>query len=631
MPRTLPVIQMLRTLLLILTLLSLPATAAAQALDASDLDVRLEALRKAYGTPGMAVAVVKDGSVIYSRGFGYHNLERQLPVTTETAFPIGSVSKQFTASLMGLYEVEGRLSVTDQPSQHIPELRFRTEVMDHLVTIEDLLAHRSGIGNIDGALVYFRADGRQTLRIDRLAHLDPDTEVRERLDYSNGGYALLGAIAERVSGESWGDEIRNRIFEPLGMTRSSTSIAELTAGDNAATGYGMVGGEPMPALYEDLHEASPGGGINSTASDLAKWATMLLGDGAFEGTQILPADFLARAFSIHSLWEPSYEQADGSLQLSAYGYGWGIYEFEGRLQIAHGGAVSGFTARIELLPSEGIGIVVLTNQHLSGIPDWVAEIVYRQLLSLPARETESFPVNVVSVRPAITDSGSVSYREINRQRPPTHQLGQFVGDYTHPGYGSFSVVLRDSALYVDFPALSFALEHEQFNLFRLQPYYEIHVNSPSFPVNFQLGFDGEITGATIPFQSEPVPFTRDIYALRADIDRRLNEAAGQDTDNISQGVAAALQLGIETGAHSEASVNALGYGYLESGDQTMAIAVFRFNAESFPDSWNVHDSLGEALAAAGRRNEAIAAYERSLALNPSNVGGRAVLDRLRSE
>ncbi|MEM1056611.1 MAG: serine hydrolase [Bacteroidota bacterium] len=619
-------------LLVLLTCFSVPGIAQSTELDTTDVSVRLDSLRAAYGTPGMAVAVVHRGRVIYARGFGYRDLERQLPVTVETAFPIGSVTKQFTASLIGLYEHEGRLSLSDRPAEHLPGLRFRTPTMDALVTIEDLLTHQSGIGGVDGAMVHFPDIGRQTLRVDRLAHLDPETEVRERLAYSNAAYGLLGTISEHVSGRTWSEEIHDRLFAPLGMTRSSTSIPSLRASGDIATGYGMVDGEPEAGPYEDLHEASPGGSINSTALDLAAWVQMLICHGQHDGTQVLPADFLARAFSIQSFWQPSYDPAGGQLHVNGYGYGWHLTEFEGRLRIAHSGAVSGFTARAEFLPSEHIGVVVLTNQHVSGLPDWAAEIVYRDVLDLPPRTTDSFPVNVVPITPIVRDSGSVAYPDLNAQRPPTHPLAQYTGPYTHPGYGTFTVTLREGALYADFPAFSFALQHEQTNVFRLRRTYEVHVNTPDFPVHFRLGFDGSVVEASIPMQAESVVFMRDSDALRAETRRQLDEA-DRVTDGAARNrqVASALRDGLASGVHTEASINALGYEYLSSERVPLAIAVFEFNASAFPDSWNVHDSLGEGLAVAGRTEDAIAAYERSLALNPGNTYGRAALDRLQSE
>ena len=622
----------MRSLLIAALLLSLPVSA--QTLVASELDARIEALRGAYGTPGLAVAVVQGEKVIYARGFGHRDIERRQPVTVETVFPIGSVTKQFTASLMGVYEGEGRLSLTDRPAEHVPALRFRTVAMNEVVSIEDLMAHTSGIGGVDGALVYFPVVGRQTLLASRLAHLEPGTEVRERLAYSNAAYGLLGTLAEHVSGRSWSDEIHARLFRPLGMDRSSTSIPALEATGNIARGYGMVDGRPEPVLYEDLHESSPGGAINSTALDMAAWVTMLMNQGQYEGAQILPSDFLARAFSIRSFWTPSYDPDEGALDLDGYGYGWGISEFEGRLQIMHSGAVSGFTARIAFLPSEDIGVVVLTNQHVSGIPDWVVEIVYRQMLGLPPRETSVFPVNVAAVPPIVRDSASVRYPDLNHRQPPTHGLAAFTGDYMHPGYGTFTVELRDGALYAHLPTLSFALEHERANVFRLRRYYEVHVNTPSLPVNFQVGYDGSVMGAEIPFQAPPVApilFVRDTDALRAELRGQLDDARVLTGDAQAQAVAAALRSGLDSGVYTEATINALGYDYLQSNGLAVALAVFRFNAEAHPGSWNVHDSYGEALALAGRTREAITAYERSLALNPSSTTGRTALDRLRSD
>ncbi len=271
-----------------------------QPLDASATDMRIEALMAAYGTPGVAVAAVQDGRVVYARGFGYRDVERRLPVTSETAFAIGSVSKQFTAGLIGTYERDGMLSVTDRPAEHIPELRFATATMDELVTLEDLLAHRSGLGGLDAMAVHF-PEG-PSLHIERLAHFEPNSGVRERLDYSNVGIALAAAVGERLSGQTWQEEMHDRIFAPLGMTRSGTSVPALGDSDNFAMPYGQVGTDQRPLIFEDLNELGPGGGLTSTASDLARWATMLLAEGRAGDTPILTPDFLGRAFSAHSFW-----------------------------------------------------------------------------------------------------------------------------------------------------------------------------------------------------------------------------------------------------------------------------------------------------------------------------------------
>ncbi|GAB5534894.1 MAG: serine hydrolase [Rubricoccaceae bacterium] len=616
---------------LLLLLGCMPAHAQRAEVDTATLNADIEALRAAYGVPGLALAVVRDGRMVYAKGFGYRDVEQQLPVTPQTVFPIGSVTKQLTAGLIGTFERDGRLSVTDRPAQHIPELRFRTDEMDRLITVADLLSHQSGIGNVDGTSVFFPVHD-PTAHLRRLAHLEPETEVRERLAYSNMGYAVLAGVAERLSGASWENELTTRLFAPLRMDRSSASLDALLDTDEIAVGYGMIGSEPRRVLYPNQFEAGSSGAANSSAMDLSNWVTMLLNNGMFEGQQILTPEFIESAFSAQLLLSPSYDAETGGLNLNGYGYGFFVNEYEGRYRVSHGGNVSGFSSRVDLLPEENLGVVILTNQQNSNFGQHASEIAYRHMLSLPPEAVESYPIQVSEARLMPSDSSSAALRkETNPDAPPTHALAAYVGEYTDLGYGTFSVALRDGMLFADFPAFSFALVHEQANVFRLQHYYEIDQNSPAFAINFQTDFSGVISSVTIPLQAEPVTFTRDVDGLRAKITRQLEAAESLPDAEPARAVAEALRAGVESGVHTESSINALGYQFLQANELAMSLAVFRFNAERFASSWNAHDSLGEALAAAGHTAEAIAAYERSLELNPDNTNGRAILERLRSE
>ncbi|MGB3470846.1 MAG: serine hydrolase [Erythrobacter sp.] len=462
----------------------------------------LETLRQMYGTPGLAVAIVKDGELIYAKGFGYRNVANGLPATPETIFPTGSVTKQFTAALIGIHQGDGALTLADRPSQHLGDFRFNNEHMDTLITIADLLSHRSGIGNVDATHVFFPTDDR-TEHLARLRYLTPNSDVRERFDYSNMGYAVVAAVDEGLSGQSWERQIEERFFKPLGMARSSVSVLQLLSSENIATGYGMIDGNPFPVLYEDQHEAGPSGALNSTVIDLSNWMVMLLNEGRYENAQIVPAAFLADAFSAQAWINPTYNPRSKTLRLDAYGYGWFVSEYEGYYRVNHGGNTSGFTARIDLLPSEGLGVAILTNQQSTELPRYATDIIYRRMLGLPSRDVTEYPVQ-------ITDATAIGPVDTpNQQQPPTNQLEGYVGQYTNPGYGRFNVTLRDGALYIAFPAFSFALEHQQDDVFVTKSYYEIHQNSPSFPIEFQTNAEGAINGATMPLQAEPILFVRD--------------------------------------------------------------------------------------------------------------------------
>ncbi|WP_114520804.1 serine hydrolase [Altererythrobacter sp. ZODW24] len=465
------------------------------------LETEIEQLRQIYQTPGVAIAIVKDGQVVFAQGFGKRDLGRDLPATPETLFPTASVTKQFTASLIGMQLGQGALSLSDRPAQYLPDLRFNSDEMNNLISIADLLSHKSGIGVVDATHVFFPTDDRQR-HLARLQYLTPNSGFRERFDYSNMGYVILAAIDEKIAGESWERQIEKRIFGPLAMTRSNASLAALEASDNVALGYGMTDGRPVHVLYENQHESGPAGAINSTVLDLSNWIKMLLNDGRFGDRQIVPVEFLENAFSAHAMINPTYDPRTKTLGLDAYGYGWFISEFEGRYRVSHGGNTSGFTARIDMLPAENLGVAILTNQQSTEFPRYVTDIVYRRMLGLQTKQVTDYPLQVTDVTALTALKGT------NKTFPPGHAMEGYVGEYSNAGYGNFDVSLRDGNLYADFPAFSFVLEHQQRDVFVTKEYYEIHQNSPSFPVNFQTDNAGVIGGAMIPLQAEPVLFIR---------------------------------------------------------------------------------------------------------------------------
>ena len=178
------------------------------------IDQEIETLLNSYKAVGLSISVVKNNQIVYSKGFGYRDLENNLPVNENTIFPIASSSKAFTASLLGLLDFEGKISLKDKPSLHIPKLEFYNSDMDNLITIEDLLSHKSGLGEINGTLVLFPERSKLEV-IKKLKYIKPEGKPKDSWIYSNMGYTIAGTIVEEVTGESWEDNLKKNIFNPL--------------------------------------------------------------------------------------------------------------------------------------------------------------------------------------------------------------------------------------------------------------------------------------------------------------------------------------------------------------------------------------------------------------------------------
>ncbi|MCX7638696.1 MAG: beta-lactamase family protein, partial [Cyclobacteriaceae bacterium] len=265
------------------------------------LDAELQPLLAKWHAAGFAVAIVEKNKVIYSQGFGYRDVEKKLPVTPSTQFAIGSCSKAFTCALLGLLREEQKLTFEESPIKYVPELRFNKPEMNQLITIRDIMTHRTGLPRHDYSWYMFPTHARDSL-IRRIEYQPPFASVREKYYYNNFMFMLQGVIAERITGKSWEDNIRERFFEPLQMRNSTTVIDGLRKGSEAATGYRVKDKTQIVKTdYYDIAAMGPAGSINSSVSEMANWVITWINGGKFQGRQILPASYVKEAISSHTI------------------------------------------------------------------------------------------------------------------------------------------------------------------------------------------------------------------------------------------------------------------------------------------------------------------------------------------
>ena len=468
------------------------------------LEEEINRLMEVHQTVGLSLAVVENNEVLCLEGFGYRDYQQQLPVTPNTLFAIGSVTKPVTATLIGVYQGKEKLSVNDRPSKFIPFLQFHTDEMNQIITIEDLLAHRSGIGNVDGTHVFFPT-GNTTSHLKRLKFLKPNSQVRARLDYSNMGYAILGGITEAITGRTWAENVKAEIFSPLEMHQSNCSITELENSKNYALGYSIANDSVLKVEYEDQNESVASGAINSSANDLSKWVSMLLNQGIYKDQQIVPKKYIESAFSEHNIIRGSFSfDKKYHLLFDTYGYGWFVHQYKGLYRVTHGGNVSGFTANVCLLPHKNIGIVLLSNQGSANqLLHAITDIIVNRLLKLERKNWEEYAIQIGQGRVPVQN-----LKPINKDQSPSLELSAYCGSYQSPGYGMATVSLESGQLFIEFPAFKMGLEHQQQDVFVNRIISTVHQNTPSFPISFFLNDQGKISGLTIGFSNPPEPFKK---------------------------------------------------------------------------------------------------------------------------
>lgn len=465
----------------------------------SGLDAEIEALQQLYNAVGLAVAVVKNDSIIYSKGFGYRDLENQLPVTTHTVFNIGSITKAFTGTLLGILESQNRVSLKDKPSLYLSKFEFYNDKMNSLIVIEDLLSHKSGIGNTGTADVFFPTENKLKA-VQRLKYLKPEAEVKNSFEYSNMGYTLAGTIVEQITSKSWESNVHDLIFEPLSMSNSSTTYEEMRKTNNYSLPYGAYQGNIEKVKYEDFYSLRPAGAVKSTVIDLSNWMITWLNNGVFNQTQIIPKDYVDKATKLQNIKPDSY---DKDSFLYGEGFGWRLKSSYGHYRIDHGGNTYGFSTNLVMFPFEKIGIVVLTNQDNSWLPYIVTDNITRRLFEL--NPEPEYPVIVSEIYHP--DSISIS---LNKDKTPTHALTHFVGTYKAQGFGEIEIVMESNILYAVLPTFKFQLEHLSFNSFRLKGTKEFKdVFNPEFNIQFVNDTNGNISHLKLYSQKEPIEFYRE--------------------------------------------------------------------------------------------------------------------------
>ncbi|MYN06762.1 serine hydrolase [Pseudoduganella aquatica] len=306
--------------------------------------------------PGITVLVARDGKPLLRKAYGMANIEKKQAMTPEMSLRLGSITKQFTAVSILMLADEGKLSVQDDITKHLPDYPTKGK----RITIEHLLTHTSGIVSYTskpGFMAAMNTDLTVAQMIDTFKNDPLEFEPGSRYAYNNSGYFLLGAIIEKISGQSYAKFVEQRIFVPLGMTQTAYEGYERTPPLRAA-GYSKKGDafEPSAPLSMALPYAA--GSLVSTVDDLNRWDQAIA-----QGKLLKPASW-KMAFTPYTL-------ADG--KSTNYGYGWAIGNLKGSPMIGHGGGINGFATYALRLPQEKVYVVVLGNADSGNVaPEMMA-------------------------------------------------------------------------------------------------------------------------------------------------------------------------------------------------------------------------------------------------------------------
>jgi len=261
------------------------------------LDTAFAHVLKDWHASGFAVAVVEKNKIIYAKGFGYRDFENKIPVTPNTLFAIGSCTKAFTSSLLGILRRDGKVDFDKPVRNYIPELKFYNDELNSRITLRDMMCHRTGLPRHDYSWYFFSVSSRDSL-IQRIQYLEPSAGYREKWQYNNFMFMAQGVAAEKITGKSWEQNIREKIFQPLGMNRSIFSIDDMMKSDDAAIGYNLERDSIISKTdYYHIDAMGPAGSINSSVNEMSNWLITWINHGKFNGKEVLPEAYVNEAIT----------------------------------------------------------------------------------------------------------------------------------------------------------------------------------------------------------------------------------------------------------------------------------------------------------------------------------------------
>ena len=453
--------------ILLVALASCPA--GAQQGPLAGLEAYVANAVKDWRAPGLAIAIVKDGQVVFAQGYGVRELGKPDPIDTHTLFAIGSTTKAMTAALVGMLVDEKKVELDAPVTRYLPWFQFRDPAVTRDLMVRDLLTHRAGLGNADYLWYGQNNSTEEILRRVRL--IEPAYPVRSGFIYQNIMYAAAGAVIEASSGKPWTEMIRTRIFEPLGMRDSIPTASTLAAQPNVASPHYLIDGQVRVIENASVDPVAPAGSVWSSVADMARWMRFLLNGGVAAGEKRLLSEKMARELFTPQTIAP-YEMYPTTRLIKphwmTYGLGWFQQDYRGQAVDFHTGSIDGMVAIHGLIRDEGLGVYVLSNLDHSELRH---ALMYTVFDRYAGRSDHDWSAEFLKLYGDLERQGAEARAKRDAARvpgtSPSLPLEQYAGVYSDPLRGEVKVAFEAGALRLQYgTAYVGKLEHWHYNTFR---------------------------------------------------------------------------------------------------------------------------------------------------------------------
>lgn len=460
------------------------------------LDKYIPDLMQYFGAPGLAISIVKDGEIEYSKGFGTKTINRNDPVDNNTLFAIGSISKSFTAIALAMLVDEGKIDWDDRVIKYVPYFQLYDPYVTSSFTIRDLLTHRSGLKEVSGGTLWYHSDLSREDIIKGLKYLDPVTEFRTKPAYQNTMFLVASKVVESVAKETWDDFVSKRIFEPLRMENTITSQAERKKSQNISNPHiKNEAHETITIEQEKMDNMAPAGSIYSSANDMARYMNFLLSNGINGNDTLISKtvfnEILKPQFHFQSFSEPIHNE------FTSYGFGWWLTPKNGNKIVDHSGGVDGMAANLIMVKNRNFGVIVLTNSSAAG---WVPFSLTFDIIGnfLEDRDYKNVSIYLKNNYLKPDSLKSEKRKKLQNERilntRPSLAIEKYAGTFNDEMYGDISIVYENRNLRIEFshtPLFTGILYHWHYDTF------EIDWEDPRVPngfITFDFNSDGTISG-----------------------------------------------------------------------------------------------------------------------------------------
>lgn len=424
-----------------------------------------------WQAPGLAIAVVKDGTVVFAKGYGARDNTASGPVDTHTLFAIGSTTKAMTAAAIGMLVDEKKVRWDDPVTKHLPWFALDDPAVTRELTVRDLLTHRAGLPNAD--FLWYGQDSSRRAILERLRLVEPAYSFRSGFIYQNLMYAAAGAVVEAASGMTWERFIEERIFRPLGMTDSLPTMTGLETKSNRAEPHFLLQGTPTRISNASVDGVAPAGSVWSSVDDMSKWMRLLLTDGEADGRRLLSHDVVAELFQPQTMVTKEAFYPTAALtkpSWTTYGLGWFQQDYAGEKLDFHTGSIDGMVAICGLIRSKGLGVYILSNLDHAELRHALMLTAFDRLLGRPARDWSAEMQRLYAGLQKQQEEAERKEDSLRaRGSAPSLPLTSYVGSYADPLHGEVSVTegRTGAGLRIRYgSAFDGPLEHWNFDTFR---------------------------------------------------------------------------------------------------------------------------------------------------------------------